>query len=53
MEKCIALLIENGEVFLQKASLARNKIAKLACPWIPNGAVLYISLNLVNYLCFN
>jgi hypothetical protein len=39
MDKCKALLLENGEIFLTKASQARSKIARIACPWIPNGAV--------------
>ena len=39
MDKCKSLLLENGEIFLSKASQARSKIAKIACPWIPNGAV--------------
>lgn len=38
MEKCKEILLENGKIFLSKASKARSKIAKLACPWIPNGA---------------
>lgn len=39
MERCKALLLENGEIFLQRAREARLKIARLACPWIPSGAV--------------
>jgi hypothetical protein len=39
MEKCKSLLLENGQVFLTKSSEASGKIAKLACSWIPNGAV--------------
>lgn len=38
MEKCKEILLENGQAFLKNASQARSKIAKLACPWIPNGA---------------
>jgi hypothetical protein len=26
MDKCLSLLVANGEIFLQKASQARNKI---------------------------
>jgi hypothetical protein len=39
MEKCKEMLLERGNIFLQKASLARHKIAKLACPFIPSGSV--------------
>lgn len=38
MEKCKEMLLERGNIFLQKASLARHKIAKLACPFIPSGS---------------
>jgi hypothetical protein len=43
MDKCKALLLENGEIFLTKASQARSKIARIACPWIPNGAVVVLN----------
>jgi hypothetical protein len=39
MEKCKELLLQNGEIFLSKARQARSKIARIAYPWIPNGAV--------------
>ena len=39
MEKCKEMLLERGNIFLEKASLARQKIAKLACPFIPAGSV--------------
>jgi hypothetical protein len=47
MEKCKALLLENGQVFLSKANQARAKIAKLACPWIPTGAVCFILIYII------
>jgi translation initiation factor eIF-2B subunit alpha len=40
MEKCKELLLQNGEVFLEKARESRSKIARIAYPWIPNGAVI-------------
>lgn len=39
MDKCKELLLKNGKVFLTKASQAREKIAKIASSWLPNGAV--------------
>ena len=39
MDKCKAVLLENGEIFLSKASEARSKIARLALPWISSQAV--------------
>jgi hypothetical protein len=39
MEKCKSLLLENGEIFLTKASEARGKIGRLASPWVSSDAV--------------
>ena len=49
MEKCKSLLLENGEIFLSKASQARSKIARIACPWIPNGAVGIVDLYFISF----
>lgn len=43
MDKCKALLLKNGQVFLTKASEAREKISKIASSWLPSGAVRNIS----------
>ena len=39
MEKCKETLLERGNIFLEKASLARQRIGKIACPFIPTGSV--------------
>jgi translation initiation factor 2B subunit (eIF-2B alpha/beta/delta family) len=38
MDKCKEILLERGNIFLEKANLARKKIAKIACPFIPTGS---------------
>ena len=43
MDKCKEILLERGQIFLTKASEARNKIAKTAIQWIRNGAVSILS----------
>ncbi len=46
MEKCKSLLLENGDIFLAKASEARGKIGRLASSWVSSDAVSKIN-NLV------
>jgi hypothetical protein len=40
MDKCKDLLLKNGQVFLRKASEAREKIGRIASSWLPSGAVI-------------
>jgi hypothetical protein len=47
MDKCKAILLQNGEIFLSKANQARSKIARIASPWIPNGAVRKIMILII------
>lgn len=42
MEKCKEILLKNGQIFLSKANKARNKIARIACPWIPSGSNILV-----------
>ncbi|RNA40393.1 translation initiation factor eIF-2B subunit alpha [Brachionus plicatilis] len=42
MEKCKEILLKNGQVFLSKASKARSRIARVACPWIPSGSNILV-----------
>ncbi|KAG8456027.1 hypothetical protein GDO86_002004 [Hymenochirus boettgeri] len=37
-DKCKKMMIERGELFLKRISLSRNKITKLCCPFIKDGA---------------
>ncbi|XP_053328054.1 translation initiation factor eIF-2B subunit alpha [Spea bombifrons] len=37
-DKCKKMMSERGELFLKRISLSRNKIAKLCCPFIKDGA---------------
>ena len=39
MDKFKTILLERGNIFLEKANLARQKIANIACPFIPPGSV--------------
>jgi len=41
-------LVERGQQFLQNASLSRDKIARLGCPFVTDGAVCYLQLFVVN-----
>jgi hypothetical protein len=47
MDKCKALLLENGQVFMNKCTEARSKIARIAAPWIPNGAVIHLKIIII------
>ena len=40
-------LVERGQQFLQNASLSRDKIARLGCPFVTDGAVCYLQLFVV------